>query len=688
MIKNLTKLKERTAELQELITQANYAYYVLDEPLMKDSVYDSLYKELLELENEFPELKTIDSPSQRLGGAPSKGFESIMHRIPLLSLDNVFNFKELDDWILRIQKLLKIKDNNKLLELVGELKIDGNALALSYEKGVLKSAATRGDGTYGEEITTNAKTIAAIPLKINLIQSPPWLEVRGEAYIPNTTFSTINMQREKNKEALFANPRNACAGTLRQLDPKIVASRHLDFFAYTLHFPKNWKPHPKDPKLPKNQWESLLWLKAVGFKVNQNAKRFTNIEKLKQFIEEWSSKRKTLSYETDGIVIKVNNFNEQSVLGATQKAPRWATALKYPAEEMATELIKLNYQIGRSGVLTPVAEFKPISLAGTTVSKATVHNADRLKSLDIHIGDTIIIRKAGEIIPEVVKVIKELRPLNAKKFTLPDTCPECSHQLKRESKQAAIKCINNECKAILRGLVRHWVSKSAMNIDGCGSKIIEQLVAKGLIKSIADLYNLNIKELENLERMGTKSAQKLINEINKSKNLPWFKQLYGLGIPHIGLVNAKLLAKEFQSADILAEKLSKNSKEISNIYGIGKEIQDSLTDWFTNDNNKDLILKLKNIGITLESKENNLEISHNIKKSLNNNTFVITGSIKSLTRRELETVIENHGGEVTSSISKKTNYLLVGEKPGNNKLMKAKEYNVKIISEEDFKNLI
>ena len=684
---------ERAAELRKLLNQAGHAYYVLDSPIMEDSIYDNLYKELLELERKYPNLITPDSPSQRLGGLPSKGFTSIQHRIPLLSLDNAFNVPELKAWSSRVDKLLTKDPHiiNGCWEMVGELKIDGNALALSYLEGVLVKAATRGDGSEGEEITANVRTITSIPLCLQMPNPPPWLEVRGEAFIPNAIFTAINQDRNSKGESKFANPRNACAGTLRQLDPQVVASRNLDFFAYSIHLPKEWDhPIPHLSK-PTKQWEALKWLQKVGFKVNPNNKLLQNLDEVEKFFAKWENERQSLPYETDGVVIKLNKFSLQQKAGFTQKAPRWAIALKYPAAESPSKLIKLTYQIGRTGVVTPVAEFEPVELAGTSVSRATLHNANRLASIDLHSGDTIIIRKAGEIIPEVVRVLKELRPANAKPLYLPEYCPECHTKLIRSNDEAATRCVNTSCPAILRGALRHWVSKSALNVEGLGNKLITQLVERGLVKSIANIYELNIELLASLERMGIKSAEKLIISLSESKKQPWSKQLYGLGIHHVGEANAKALAKAFPSVSDLAKKVCQAPEITKPIYGIGEEIAHSLKSWFSNPINQALIQDLKRVGFSLEETEEerriNYEQENKKEGAVKDKIFVITGTLATLSRSDAKTLIETEGGKVNSSISANTTYLIAGDKAGS-KLKKAIELGITILNELEFKQLL
>ncbi len=690
MNSNLNQLYERAKELRALLNKANYSYYVLDAPEIEDAVYDQLYRELIEIENIHPSLITDDSPSQRLGGVPSKGFKNVEHNIPLLSLENAFNFNELKAWYGRINKLISSKNKNiKAVdspELICELKIDGNAISLRYENGILTRAATRGDGKTGEEITTNIKTISTIPLRLLLKNPPSWIEIRGEAFMPNNIFNKLNIERKNTDQPLFANPRNSCAGTLRQLDSKIVASRKLDFFAYSVYLPENWEPIDSNLKKPNSQSESLAFLKTIGFKINTTFETKNNLTGANSYYKYWEIKKNSLAYATDGIVVKIDKFTIQNLLGSTNKAPRWAIAVKYPAEEKATTLRKIIFQVGRSGAVTPVAEFESIELAGTTVNRASLHNAKRLGSLDLHYGDTIVVRKAGEIIPEVIRVIKEFRPVNTQLVKLPQHCPECNSKLIQEPNEAITKCINSECPAKLKGLLRHWVSKGAMNIDGLGEKIINQLVNEGYVKSIADLYKLEINCLLGLERFGEKSANNLLKEINESKNTNWHKQLYGLGIPHIGEANAKSLSKNFNSIEELCSIAKETPENISNIYGFGNEMKDAIIMWFEDSNNKALIKDLKKIGFSLKESLNS-NYNSNQSNVFDGKIFVLTGTLDSLTRDEAKELIESAGGKVSSSISKKTDFLLSGEKSGS-KLKKAQKLGVKIINENEFKLLL
>ena len=562
--------------------------------------------------------------------------------------------------------------------MVGELKIDGNALALSYESGVLVRAATRGDGDWREEITANVRTIASIPLRLHLDPPPDWVEVRGEALIPDSTFAAINEERASREEPLFANPRNACAGTLRQLDPKVVAARRLDFFAYTLHLPEEWSG-----QRPANQWESLRWLESAGFRVNPNAALLPNLEAVERFFSDWDSRRHDLNYATDGVVVKLNDLRLQDTAGFAQKAPRWAIALKYPAEEAPSRLLKLTCQVGRTGVVTPAAEFEPVSLAGTSVSRATLHNADRLQELDLHSGDTIIVRKAGEIIPEVLRVLPELRPEGAQSLELPHQCPSCGSDLVRESGEAATRCVNSSCPAILSGALRHWVSKGAMDVDGLGSKLIEQVVERGLVRSIADLYRLDTALLTSLERMGAKSASNLVAALAQSRAQPWSRQLYGLGIHHVGEVNAKALASAFPDAESLASAAVHQAEAITGLHGIGPEITQSLQQWFSTSANKDLLQQLREVGLTLAASDQERQAvadRSNGNGHLSGQTFVLTGTLPSLSRSQAKALIEAAGGKVSGSVSKKTSFVVAGDEAGS-KLDKAKTLGVNVLDE-------
>lgn len=668
------EIQQKVAQLKEQLQKASYAYYVLDDPIMEDSVYDQLYRQLQELEIEFPKLITPDSPTQRVGDTPASKFINVKHNIPLYSLENAFNLEELHKWD---QRWKKLTNNNNNQNYVCELKIDGCSLALTYEKGILTRGVTRGDGITGEEITQNVKTIRSIPLKLNLENPPDLIEVRGEVFLPIKTFDQINLERQKNGESLFANPRNATAGTLRQLDSKKVADRRLDFFAYTLHLPEDFKSNIN------TQWDSLEFLQKLGFRVNPYRKLCLTIEAVDQYFQEWDEKRKTLAYMTDGVVVKLNLISLQQELGFTQKFPRWAIALKYPAEEVPTKVIEISVNIGRTGAVTPMAIMQPVEVAGTTVQRATLHNEDRIKELDIRVGDTVVIRKAGEIIPEVVRVLKELRPDHTIPYEMPENCPECGSKLVRPKGEAVTRCVNNSCPAILRGSLIHWGSRDALDIRGLGEKNVILLIENNLVKSIADLYNLTAEMIENLDRMGKKSAQNLINAINNSKNQSYSRVLYGLGIRFVGKVNAEILTENFPNIDLLAQA---KITDLESVYGIGLEIAQSVFEWFKIEENLRLIQQLKSAGLSFEKQVSTVSNSLN-NLLLKDKTFVLTGTLPTLKRKEAEDIIKKLGGKISSSISKKTDYLLLGEDAGS-KLEKARTLGIKEMSEQELLTIL
>jgi DNA ligase (NAD+) len=722
------EIQQRVKQLRDQLQQASYAYYVLDAPIMADEVYDRLYRELQELESDYPELITAESPTQRVGEKPATQFFSVKHNIPLYSLENAFNFEEFAKWQERWQRIappltppyqgggqdgitppqevnappltppyqggeqegitpiLGNEENKEItpplskgglggVSYVCELKIDGSALALTYENGILVRGATRGDGIAGEDITQNVKTIRSIPLKLNLDNPPPVVEVRGEAFLSLAVFEEINRERQKAGEQLFANPRNAAAGTLRQLDSKVVDKRRLDFFAYTLYL--------DDGNEENTQWESLELLQKMGFKVNPNRKVCYSLDEVREYYEYWDTERRNLPYMTDGVVVKVNPVLLQKQLGFTQRFPRWAIALKYPAAEVPTIVEAITVQVGRTGALTPVAELKPVQLAGTTVSRASLHNSDRLSDLNLHIGDTVIVRKAGEIIPEVVRVLPELRPENAQLFQMPSCCPECAQPVVREKGEAVTRCINTSCPAILRGSLIHFCSRDALDINGVGEKLVQQMVDSNLLNSAADLYDLTAERLMGLERMGKKLAQKLVSAIAQSKNQPYSRVLYGLGIRHVGSVNAQLLAERFTNVEELA---AVSAAAIEGVYGIGPEIAQSVYQWFRVPANQSLIARLKTAKLQLQSEVTSL---NSVDKNLQfaGKTFVLTGTLPTLKRDEAKDLIVKAGGKVTGSVSAKTDYVVVGEDAGS-KLEKAQILGVKLISEAELLELL
>ncbi|MCD8485245.1 MAG: NAD-dependent DNA ligase LigA [Desertifilum sp.] len=693
MLEPSPQIIARTQQLRKQLQEAGYAYYVLDAPIMEDAIYDQLYRELQDIETQYPELRVADSPTQRVGDKPASQFTSVKHNIPLYSLENAFNIEELKKWQERWQRQIEKLEN---FAYVCELKIDGSALALTYENGILVRGTTRGDGITGEEITQNVKTIRSIPLRLNLENPPPRVEVRGEAFLGLEVFERINREREKAGEALFANPRNAAAGTLRQLDSRIVAQRHLDFFAYTLHIPSLAEQRASEESVETglmasiqsqdsgnthSQWDALESLQQMGFKVNPNRKLCPSLQEVAEYYDYWDTERRQLPYLTDGVVVKLNAFGLQKQLGFTQKFPRWAIALKYPAEEAPTLVESITVQVGRTGALTPVAELKPVQLAGTTVSRATLHNRDRISELNLHIGDTVIVRKAGEIIPEVVRVLPDLRPPDAQPFQMPTHCPVCGSEVVREPGEAVTRCINASCDAIVRGSLIHWASRDALDINGLGEKLVSQMVDKGLVHSVADLYDLTLKQLLSLERMGQKLAEKLISAIAQSKTQPWHRVLYGLGIRHIGSVNAQTLAQQFPNVEQLS---AASAAKIEGIYGIGPEIAQAVAQWFQVPANQTLIERLKAVGLQLAA---TVSTSSPTTGQLTGKTFVITGTLPTLKRDEAKALIQNAGGKVTSSISAKTDYLVVGAEAGS-KLEKADKFGITQLNEAQLLELL
>ena len=724
MAKLTPEVEQYTQKLREKLQEAGYNYYVLDNLIMEDAVYDHLLRELQGLENQYPQLIEPDSPTQRVGERPATKFVSIKHNIPLYSLENAFNIQELKSWQERWQRqalnknkklttpLLPLREevkNQNLLnkpdwfptvsslaqvitdsysneidlstvDYICELKIDGSALALTYENGLLVQGATRGDGIMGEDITQNVKTIKSIPLKLKIDNPPSIVEVRGEAFLSINVFENINAARKKIGETLFANPRNAAAGTLRQLDSKIVAQRRLDFFAYTLYLEENKSEFSHFD----TQWQYLELLQQLGFKVNPNNQVCSSLNEVEVYYQYWNQERQNLPYLTDGIVVKLNSLPIQKKLGFTQKFPRWAIALKYPAEEIPTIVQAVTVQVGRTGALTPVAELKPVQLVGTTVQRASLHNSDRLAELDLHIGDTAIVRKAGEIIPEVVRVLPELRAKKAERFQMPTHCPECSQPVIKPRDEAVTRCINTSCPAILRGSLAHWASRGALDINGLGEKLVQQMVNSGLVKSVADLYNLTVEDLTTLQRMGKKSASKLVEAIATSKAQPWKRVLYALGIRHVGSVNAELLIQKFPTVAQLGQA---KASDIEAVYGIGPEIAQSVEQWFQVPANQNLVAYLETVGVTLESKGSISNLVEEQDGLLTGKTFVLTGTLPTLKRDEAKSLIQNAGGKVTSSVSSKTDFVVVGEDAGS-KLEKVKKLGMKQLSEAELLEML
>ena len=653
-------MKERVDELVSIINEANYNYHVLDNPTITDQEYDSLFRELQIIEEKFPELVREDSPTHRVGGVVLDSFNKITHSIPMMSLGDVFNEEEIIAFDSRIKK------EGIIPSYVCELKIDGLSVSLHYEKGILKTAATRGNGTIGEDITNNVKTIKTVPLTLNRDID---IEVRGEIYMSKETLKKLNEERKKKGEALLQNCRNAAAGSIRQLDSKIAASRNLNCWIYHL-------PNPEDYGI-KTHWEALEFMKDLGFRINPNNLLVTDINGILSYIEAKGKDRPSLEYDIDGVVIKVNDLQEQKQLGFTAHHPKWAIAYKFPAEEVLTKLKDIIFTVGRTGQITPNAVLEPVIVAGSTISRATLHNEDYVISKDLKIGDIISIHKAGDVIPEVGEVKKERRTGSEIDFKMIDTCPMCGSKLVRRDNQVDYFCLNEECPARNSEKLCHFVSRKAMNIDGLGDKIIEDFFNLGYVKDITDIYKLDKyrEELIELEGYGNKSIDKLLEAINNSKNNSLEKLLFGLGIPNVGEKTAKILAMEYESMDNL---ISISYDELKNIPDIGDIIAKSIIDFFNDDKNKKVISELKEIGVNMKYTGPKIERNDNFY----NKTFVITGTLVKYTRDEVEEKIELLGGKTSSSVSKKTYAVIVGENPGS-KYTKAQELNIPIWNEND-----
>ena len=666
-------IEEKIENLREQIREHDYKYYVLADPSISDEEYDKLIKELEKLEQENPRLITPDSPTQRVGKDLTKVFNPVNHKIPMLSLANTYNEEELFDFDRRVRDALP--DDEKI-EYVVELKIDGASVSLHYFNGYLNTAATRGDGFIGEEITTNVKTIKAVPLKLKKISSFPYslkdMEVRGEIFINAEDFLKLNKEREEKGEKLFANPRNSAAGTLKMQDPKIVAKRPLNIFVYTLI-------SPGDNLV--SQYENLNILKKLGFKVNPEVKLCNNIEQVLEVCRQFEEKRESLEYEIDGAVIKVNSLAQQKVLGNIAKSPRWAVAFKFKARQAFTRINKILWQVGRIGTLTPVADLQPVFLSGSTISRATLHNFDEIKRKDIREGDKVVIEKGGDVIPKVVSVVLNERGRNSKPVQPPENCPVCSSSLFKPEGEVAYYCINSECPAQVKGRIGHFAARVAMDIEGLGDALINLFVETGFLKTYADIYDLKEKreELINIERLGEKSVDNLLNSIEKSKKQPFAKVLFALGIRYVGAGAAKKLADSLYSIDNL---IKASEEEISSIHEIGPSISGSVKKFFSNKNNLHIIERLKKQGLQFSGLS---KIKENT--SFSGKTFVLTGTLSDFSREEAGEKIVNLGGKVTSGVSKNTDFVLVGENPGS-KLSKAEKLGIKTINEKEFIKLL
>lgn len=656
--------KNRIEQVKQLINQYNYEYHTLDKPSVPDSEYDARMRELIALEEEYPDLKSPDSPSQRVGGAVLDAFQKVQHGTPMLSLGNAFHADDLRDFDRRARQL-----TGDTIQYNVELKIDGLAVSLRYRNGVFERGATRGDGTTGEDITENLKTIRSIPLRMNRNLS---IEVRGEAYMPKRSFEALNEIREQTGEMLFANPRNAAAGSLRQLDPKIAAKRNLDIFVYSI-------AELDEIEGVETQSGGLDFLDELGFNTNKHRKKCHSIDEVIEFVEEFQGKRADLPYEIDGIVVKVDSLRQQEQLGFTAKSPRWAIAYKFPAEEVVTTLLDIELNVGRTGVITPTAVLEPVKIAGTTVKRASLHNEDLIREKDIMLLDKVVVKKAGDIIPEVVNVLVEQRTGEERNFDMPAECPECESELVRIEGEVALRCINPECPAQIREGLIHFVSRNAMNIDGLGERVITQLFRENLVHNAADLYKLTKEQIVNLERMGEKSADNLIKAISKSKENSLERLLFGLGIRFIGSKAARTLAMNYESM----ERLKKASKdELVQIEEIGEKMADAIVTYFEKKEILELLDEMEQLGVNMLYTGPKLANAAEESDSyFANKTIVLTGKLEQLTRNEAKAEIERLGGKITGSVSKKTDLVIAGEAAGS-KLAKAEELNIEVWDEQ------
>jgi len=666
--------RSRHAALVEEIRRHDHAYYVEAKPAISDFDYDRLYRDLIDLEKEFSDLATPDSPSQRVGGKPVDKFHSVQHLKPMMSLDNTYSQEEVRAFVERVQRIVP----EERLDWVVEPKVDGVAVNLRYENGVLTVGATRGDGTTGDDITANLKTIRSIPLRLKAADDlPAVLEVRGEVYFPKEVFAKLNAEREAAGEELYANPRNTAAGSLKQLDSRLVAKRKLDMILYSVG-------KVEGGRVPETQFELLRWLKGMGFKGAEKYWHCRSVEELLHAIDELDKVRNKFPYETDGAVIKLNFIPLRERIGVTSKAPRWGMAYKYAPEQAETKVNSISVNVGRTGALTPVAELQPVFLAGTTVKRATLHNEDQIKRLDVRIGDTVVIQKAGEIIPEVVRVVTVKRTGSEKHFHFPKECPECGSKVSKgavaDGEAAVWRCPNVDCPAQVRGRIEHWCGRGAMDIEGGGEVLAAQLVKSGLVGDVADLYKLKIAEVAALERMGEKSAQSFIDGINASKTRDAWRVLYGLGILHVGSGVAKALARAFATVD---DVFAAGVDQLAEVEDIGGVIAQSVTQWHGDSRNRKLVERLQNAGVNFRSSLYNAAAAVG---PFSGKTFVLTGTLPTLTREQASAKIESLGGKVSGSVSKKTDFVLAGEDAGS-KLEKAQKLGVKIIDEAEFQRM-
>lgn len=653
------------AKLRQAIEQHNYRYYILDAPEITDAEFDELIRELRDLEAQYPDLVTPDSPTQRVGIAPAEAFAAVRHRQAMLSLDNVFSDEELQAWGARVERTL----GGREVDFVCELKIDGAAVSLTYEDGRFARGATRGDGEQGEDVTANLRTIKSVPLRLQLPRPPALLEVRGEVHLSRAAFESVNAEREAADQPRFANPRNAAAGSLRQLDPRITASRPLDIFVYGLGAAEGLRLHRHD--------EALAWLREAGFKTNPETKVVHTLRDVAAHAAEWTARRHALRYEVDGVVVKVNDYGQQAELGTTSHAPRWAVAYKFPAEQATTVVRGIEVYVGRTGALTPVAALEPVRVSGVTVTSATLHNEDEVRRKDVRIGDTVVVQRAGEVIPEIVRPLVDRRTGAERQWTMPDRCPACGSTVVRPEGEVVRRCVNASCPAQVLGRLIHFCSRGAMNIDRLGPKLLMQLLEQRLIAGPDDLYTLSKHPLAALERMGERSAQNVLNSIDGSRRTTLARLLYALGIRHVGGHIAELLAARFASIEAI---IAASFEEIRDVEGIGPVIAESIHLFFQQPPNVRLVRNLLARGVRVTAPQTTTGV-------LAGRQVVITGTLEKFSRPQAEQLVRDHGGTVGSSVSKKTDLLVVGSDPGS-KLERAERLKVKTITEAEFVELL
>jgi DNA ligase (NAD+) len=669
----LLDIEGRLRKLRDEIEFHNYRYYVLDDPVISDAEYDRLMRELAELEAAYPDLVTPDSPTQRVGAAPAAAFSPVVHRAPMMSLGNVYSFEEIRAFDARVRKAL----GGERVEYVAELKIDGLAVSLTYEDGRFVRGATRGDGTTGEDVTHNLKTIRSIPMRLRL-DRPLSIDVRGEVYMVRREFHKLNEERRAAGEQLFANPRNAAAGSLRQLDPKVTSARPLDIFVYGIGHLSG-----AGEDAPRTHLDALSLLREAGFRTNPNTKLCLSVDEVVEYCAFWGEQRDALDYEIDGVVIKVNSLAQQASLGATARSPRWAVAYKFPARQATTVVRDIIVQVGRTGALTPVALLEPVELAGSTVSRATLHNEDIIAAKDIRIGDVVVVEKGGDVIPEVVKVVTQRRTGGERAFRMPTKCPECGADVIRLDGEAASRCVGGMgCPAQVRESILHFASRDAMDIEGMGPSLVAQLLESGLVKTVADIYHLRLEDVARLERMGRKSAENLMGAIERSKSRPLHRLVFALGIRHVGERSARDLAERFGTMNRLA---AATYEELTGVPDIGPKVAESVLSFFREARNRETLRRLAEAGVNMKE-ETERSVSQRAS-AFTGKTVVLTGTLERFTRKEAEEAILARGGRVSSSVSRKTDYVVVGKDPGS-KYDKARELGVTVLDERGFEALL